>query len=111
MPGFFQRLFRRRDVFDELEEIQVAIDRGEDVSDRVIQTEQRKVVLSAFADAVGPRARTAYIPRTIEVDIGAGSGFGGLPFHAQGVDHPICPNCRRPMPPLPTGYRSISSHM
>ena len=103
MSGFLdrlRRLFRRRDIFDELEEIQAAIDRGEDVSDRVVYTEQRQVDRSVFANVAGRLARRAYIPRTTEGDFGAGSGFGGLPWLTPGVDHPVCPNCRRALPLL-----------
>jgi hypothetical protein len=43
---FLDRLLGRRssdDIFDELEEIDAAIERGENVSDRVVFTEQGKV--------------------------------------------------------------------
>lgn len=44
--------------------------------------------------------RTAYIPQTTAAIFGTGSGFGGHPHLAPGVDHPVCPNCRQPMPLL-----------
>lgn len=41
--------------------------------------------------------RTAYVPTTVKGAIGSSSGFGGQPFLPDGTEHPICPQCDRPM--------------
>jgi hypothetical protein len=56
--------------------------------------------LSLLPVAARSHIRSAWLPETDEGDIGRGSGFGGRPFLPDGVDHPICPRCTRPMPLL-----------
>ena len=51
-------------------------------------------------DSVLPYVRRAYLPQTEDAPFGPGSGFGGAPHLAAGVDHPVCPSCGRPMPLL-----------
>jgi hypothetical protein len=45
-----------------------------------------------------PYRRAAYLPVVEGGPFGAGSGFGGVPHLADGIDHPACPRCQRPMP-------------
>ena len=56
--------------------------------------------LSLLPEGARSHVRPAWLPDTDEGDIGRGSGFGGRPFLPDGVDHPACPRCGRPMPLL-----------
>ena len=48
-----------------------------------------------------PLVRKSFLPLTEPfVYYGAQSGFGGRPYLRSGMEHPIRPNCQRPMTPL-----------
>lgn len=54
-------------------------------------------LLAASPAGVRAYERVAYLARTESGPFGAGSGFGGQPYLPDGVDHPVCPGCQRPL--------------
>ncbi len=54
-------------------------------------------LIDSLPAALQELVRAAFLPTVEPGDLGPASGFGGVPYLSDGVDHPSCPRCGKPL--------------